>query len=87
LATAIRVMAIVAAARDADILPAVCRVHRGADVATLGGTLLAAEALSSLPTDESDMYSSMHYCGVIYTSAAVQILRLRSSSLCNGAGH
>jgi hypothetical protein len=49
LASVVWVAAIVAAARDADILLAVCRVRRGANVATFGGTLLVVGASSSLP--------------------------------------
>jgi hypothetical protein len=39
------------AARDADILPAICYVCRGADAATFGGALLKVGPSSSLPTD------------------------------------
>jgi ABC-type uncharacterized transport system permease subunit len=46
-----------AAAREADTLPAVCRIRRGA--ATLDGALHdVAGALLSLPTIESETYSS-----------------------------
>jgi hypothetical protein len=55
LASAIWVVAIVAATREAGILPVTYRVCRGADVATLGGILLVAGAPSSLPTDESEI--------------------------------
>jgi hypothetical protein len=44
LASAVWVAAIMAAARDADILSTIYRVRRGADVATFGGALLAAGA-------------------------------------------
>jgi hypothetical protein len=44
LASAVWVAAIMAAARDADILSTVYRVRCGADVATFGGVLLAAGA-------------------------------------------
>jgi hypothetical protein len=49
LAFAVWVVAIVAIAWDADILPAVCRVCRGADMETFGGALLAVGASSPLP--------------------------------------
>jgi hypothetical protein len=74
LASAVWVAAIMAAAREAGILPVVRRVRRGADVATLGGALLVVGASSSLPTDESEMYSSMCCCGAARTSAAAQTL-------------
>jgi hypothetical protein len=74
LASAVWVETIVAAAREADIFPAVCRVRRAADVATLGCTLLVAGASSSLPTEESEMYSSMGGCGAACKSAAARTL-------------
>jgi hypothetical protein len=54
--------AIFATARDADILPVVCRVRRGTDVVAFGSALLVVGRLSSLPIDGSEMYSSTHYC-------------------------
>jgi hypothetical protein len=57
-ASAVWVAAIVATAQDADILPVVCRVRRGTEVATFGGALVVVGSSSSLPTDESEMYSS-----------------------------
>jgi hypothetical protein len=39
LAFVVWVAAIMSAAREVDILPVVCRVCRGANVATLGGAL------------------------------------------------
>jgi hypothetical protein len=74
LASAIWVATIVAAAPEADILPIVCRVCRGADVATLGGTLFVVGAPSSLPTNESEMYSSMCCCRAARMSAATRTL-------------
>jgi hypothetical protein len=44
LASAIWVVAIVASTPEAGILPVACRVHRGADVATLGSSLRVAGA-------------------------------------------
>jgi hypothetical protein len=73
-ASAVWVLAIVAAARKADILPVVYRVRSSADVVILGGTVLAAGASSSLPIDESEMYSSMRCCGVTYASIAAWTL-------------
>jgi hypothetical protein len=81
------VAAILAAARDAGILPAVYRVHRGTNVATFGGALLMVGPSTSLLIDESEIYSSMHCCGGTCTSPAARTLKLRSSSLRNGAGH
>jgi hypothetical protein len=74
LASAVWVAVIMAAAREANILLVVCRVHHSADIATLGGGLLVAGASSSLPTDESEMYYSMCYCGVACVSAATRTL-------------
>jgi hypothetical protein len=74
LASAVWVTTIVDAARKVDILPVVCLVRRGADVATLGGGLLVVGASSSLPIVESEIYSLMHYCKVICASAATQTL-------------
>jgi hypothetical protein len=54
------VVATIATAQDADILPAVCRVHRDGGVTTFGDALLTAGSSSSLPTNESERYSSMH---------------------------
>jgi hypothetical protein len=62
LASTVWVTAILATAREADILLVVYRVRHGTDVETLGGALLVAGASSSLPTDESEMYSSMCCC-------------------------
>jgi hypothetical protein len=68
-ASAIWVMAMVAAAREADIFPNVCRVCRGP--ATLEGALLdVAGASSSLSTIESEVYSSMGGAGAACMSAA-----------------
>jgi hypothetical protein len=72
--SAVWVSTIMTTAREADILPAVCRVRRGVDAATLGGALLVAGASSSLPTDESEMYSSMCCCGVAYAFAVARTL-------------
>jgi hypothetical protein len=72
LASAVWVTTIVVATLEAGILPVTCHVRRG--VATLGGTLPVAGALSSLPTVESEMYSSMGVCGAACTSAASQTL-------------
>jgi hypothetical protein len=74
LASAVWVAAIVAAAWDADILLVVCHVRRDADTANLGGVLLVAGASSLLPTDESEMYSSMGGCGAASTSVAARTL-------------
>jgi hypothetical protein len=74
LAFAVWVAVIVAAALEVDILPVICYVRRGADIATLGGALLVTRAPSSLPTDESEIYSSMHYCGVACVSTVVRTL-------------
>jgi hypothetical protein len=87
LASTVWVAAIVATARDADIVPVICRVRHDADAATFCCTLLVVGASSSLPTDESEMYSSTHCCGGTTMSSAARTLKLRSSSLCNGAGH
>jgi hypothetical protein len=68
-AHAVWVAAMVVAAREADIFPDVCRVRRG--VATLDDALHdAAGASSSLPTVESETYSSTGGAGDAYTSAA-----------------
>jgi hypothetical protein len=74
LASAVWVEAIVAANREADILPIACHVCHGADVATLCSTLLVAGASSSLPIDESEMKSSMGGYRATYTSGAAQTL-------------
>jgi hypothetical protein len=87
LASVVWVAAIVAAARDADILLAVCHMCRGAGVATFGGALLVVGPSSSLPTNESEMYSSMHCYGAVCTSSAARSLKLWSSLLRNDAGH
>jgi hypothetical protein len=76
-----------ATAREENILPVTYRVRRGADTATLGGALLVAGASSSLPTDESEMYSLICCCGAARTSAAARTLKLRSSSLRSSARH
>jgi hypothetical protein len=61
------------AAREADIFPAVYRVCRGA--VTLDGALRdVAGASSTLPTVESETYSSMGGAGVACTSAASRTL-------------
>jgi hypothetical protein len=65
-ASAIWVAAIVDAAQDADILPALCRARRGGVAVTQGGALLMVRSSSSLPADESEMYSSMHCCGGLH---------------------
>jgi hypothetical protein len=49
LASTVWVAVIVAAAREAGILPVACRVHHSADLVTLGGALLVAGASSSHP--------------------------------------
>jgi hypothetical protein len=68
-ASAVWVAVIVVEAREADIFPVVCRVCRGA--ATLDGALRdMAGASSSLPTVESEMYSSTGGGGVACMSAA-----------------
>jgi hypothetical protein len=68
-ACAVWVAAMVVTAREADIFPDVCRVRRG--VATLDDALHdAAGASSSLPTDESETYSSTGGAGDAYTSTA-----------------
>jgi hypothetical protein len=74
LASAVWVETIVAANREADILPIACHVCHGADVATLCSTLLVAGASSSLPIDESEMKSSMGGYRATYTSAAARTL-------------
>jgi hypothetical protein len=75
-ASVVWVVVIIVAAQDADTLPAVCRVHHDTDVATFGDALLVVGPSSSLPTDESEMYSSMHCCGGTCTSHAAQTLKL-----------
>jgi Rieske Fe-S protein len=60
---------IVVAAREADIFPVICCVCHGSNIATLGGALFVTGASSSLPIDESEIYSSTHYCGVARVSA------------------
>jgi hypothetical protein len=61
------------AAREAEILPAVCRVRRGAT--TLDSALHdVAGASLSLPTVESETYSSMGGVGAACTSAASRTL-------------
>jgi hypothetical protein len=74
LASAVWVAAVMAAAREADILPVTCRVRHDVDIVTLGDTLLVAGASSSLPTDESKMYSSMSGCGASCTSSVARTL-------------
>jgi hypothetical protein len=67
LAFAVWVAATVAAAREAGILLITCRVRHG--MVTLDGALRAAGASLSLPTEESEMYSSMGGRGTTCTSA------------------
>jgi hypothetical protein len=74
LASTVWVTAMVAAAREVDILPGLCRVRRDTDLATLGGAFLVAGASSSLPTNESEMYSSMCCYRAARTSAAARTL-------------
>jgi hypothetical protein len=62
----------VAAAREANIFPVAYRVRR--DTATLDGTLRTTGALSSLPTVESETYSSMGGGGAACTFAASRSL-------------
>jgi hypothetical protein len=58
---------------EAGIFPAVCRVRR--TTATLDGALRdVAGASLSLPTIESEMYSSMEGAGTACTSAASRTL-------------
>jgi hypothetical protein len=65
--------AIWVAACEAEIFPAVCNVHRGA--ATLDGALRdVAGASLSLPTIESETYSSTGGGGTTYTSTTSQTL-------------
>jgi hypothetical protein len=62
-----------AAAREAGIFPAICRVLHG--VATLDGALRdMVGASSSLPTVKSEMYSSTGGVGAACTSAASRTL-------------
>jgi hypothetical protein len=73
LASAIWVAAIVAATREEDIFPVACRMHHGA--AILDGALYdVTGASSSLPTIESERYSSMGGGGAACTSAAWRTL-------------
>jgi hypothetical protein len=72
-ASTVWVVAIVAVAREVDIFPVACRVHHGTE--TLDGALRdAAGASSSLPTVESERYSSMGGGGASCTSAASRTL-------------
>jgi hypothetical protein len=72
-ASTIWVVAIVAAAREADIFPVACRMCRGA--ATLDGALRdMAGASSLLPTVEWEVYSSTGGGGAAYTSATSRTL-------------
>jgi hypothetical protein len=72
-ASAVWVAAIMAAAWEAAIFPVACRVSRSA--ATFHGVLRdAAGASSSLPTIESETYSSTGGAGATCTSAASQTL-------------
>jgi hypothetical protein len=58
---------------EADIFPAVCHISRGA--VTLDGALCdVAGTLSSLPTVESETFSSTGGAGAACTSAASQTL-------------
>jgi hypothetical protein len=62
-----------AAAQEADIFPAICRVRHG--MVTLDGALRdVAGALSPLPTVESETYSSTGGAGAACTSAALRTL-------------
>jgi hypothetical protein len=73
LASAVWVAVIVAVARGGHLarhLPRAPR-HKRSD---LGGALLVAGASSSLPTDESEMYSSMCFCGAACTSTVARTL-------------
>jgi hypothetical protein len=65
--------AIWVAAWEAGIFPAVCRVRGGA-VTLDGAPRDAGEASLSLPTVESETYSSMGGAGATCTSAASQTL-------------
>jgi hypothetical protein len=72
-ASAVWVAAMEAATREADILPAVCHVRRGA--ATLDDALHDVEgASSSLLTVESETYSSIGGASAACTSAALRTL-------------
>jgi hypothetical protein len=72
-ASAVWVTEMVAAAQEADIFPNVCGVHR--TTVTLEGSLRdVAGASSSLPTIESEMYSSTGGGGAACTSATSRTL-------------
>jgi hypothetical protein len=63
----------VVATWEADIFPTFCHVRH--DVLTLDGALhYVAVASSSLPTVESEMYSSMGGAGATCMSATLQTL-------------
>jgi hypothetical protein len=72
-ASTVWVTEMVAAAQEADVFPNVCGVHR--TTVTLEGSLRdVAGASSSLPTIESEMYSSTGGGGAACTSATSRTL-------------
>jgi hypothetical protein len=72
-ASTVWVAAIVAAAREVDTFPVACYIHRGTVI--LDGAIRDVEgASSSLPTIESERYTSTGGGGAACTSAASQTL-------------